>query len=327
MQSPCVSIIVPIHNVELFIEKCVRSLFEQTLDRLEYVFINDCTPDSSLEILKGIIKEYPDRQEMVKIIENETNLGQSASRKKGINVATGDFVIHCDSDDWVEKDWLEQMYNKAIEENADIVMCDFFKNYPDGREIVMNMADDTEKNKAFANLYTSARMGSLCGHLVKRDIVQSEDIFWPTWNYTEDTTLVFQYYMRASKLTSVHQPLYHYRDNQQSVSYSKYEILREDIKKTQKLIEQWCLKMNIWDTLLPQRLFMKFQDKARAVGMCDGSDSDAMQRWLKTNPELGFCTLHKSTLSYKQKLYALTMLLRVFPIVNKVVDIRHRIWS
>lgn len=322
-----ISIIIPIYNVEKYIEQCVRSLFEQTLEDLEYIFVNDCTPDKSIDILRQVLTCYSQRTNQVKILNNTTNLGQSGSRKCGIKEATGDYVIHCDSDDWVEKDWLEQMYNKAIEENADIVMCDFFKNYPDGREIVMNMADDTEKNKAFANLYTSARMGSLCGHMVKRDIVQSEDIFWPTWNYTEDTTLVFQYYMRASKLTSVHQPLYHYRDNQQSVSYSKYEILREDIKKTQKLIEQWCLKMNIWDTLLPQRLFMKFQDKARAVGMCDGSDSEAEKKWLETEGKLGFSSLLKADMTIKSKIYASIMLLHLFPLTNKIFDIRHRIWS
>lgn len=322
-----ISIIIPIYNVEKYIEQCVRSLFEQTLEDLEYIFVNDCTPDKSIDILRQVLTCYPQRTNQVKILNNTTNLGQSGSRKCGIKEATGDYIIHCDSDDWVEKDWLEQMYNKAIEENADIVMCDFFKNYPDGREIVMNMADDTEKNKAFANLYTSARMGSLCGHLVKRDIVQSDDIFWPTWNYTEDITLVFQYYMRASKLTSTHSPLYHYRDNLQSISYRKFETLFNDYKSTIRKIKIWCKEMGIWEDLLPQRLCVKFREKARAIGMCDGTDKEAEREWFETGGKLGFSSLIKADMPIKPKIYASILLCHLFPIVNRLVNIRHRIWS
>lgn len=324
---PKISVVVPIYGVEKYIEQCARSLFEQTLDDLEYIFVNDCTPDKSMEILDRVMGEYPHRQSQVVILNNDQNLGQSGTRKRAIEAAKGDYVIHCDSDDWAETDWLERMYNEAISQNAEIVQCDAFMNYEDGREIRKHMKCSEDKTQAFKDYYTSVRMASLWSHLVSRRIVQSNDLVWPTWNYTEDTALVFQYTMKANRIAVVDAPLYHYRDNAQSISHEKFEVLYKDYLRTHALMEKWCKEMRIWDSMLPQRLARGFNRKARKFGEEKGSDLEAQKVWLSTNPELGFFDLLKADLPISTKVYSVILLLRIFPIVNRIVDIRRRIWS
>ena len=118
-----VTIITPIYNAELFIERCVKSLFNQDLDNIEYIFINDYSSDNSLKILKSLIENSP-RKKDVKLLENKENLGVAKTRKKGMLEATGDFVIQIDADDWIDANMISTLYNKAIENNSDIVTCD-----------------------------------------------------------------------------------------------------------------------------------------------------------------------------------------------------------
>lgn len=121
MDTPKVSVIIPIYNVEKYIDRCARSLFEQTLEDIEYIFIDDCTPDKSVDILESVLKEYPHRIPQTQIIRLPKNIGAANVRKKGILLATGEYVIQCDSDDWVEKDMYELMYNKALSEDLDMI--------------------------------------------------------------------------------------------------------------------------------------------------------------------------------------------------------------
>ena len=117
-KNPLVSVIVPIYGVEPYIEKCARSLFEQSLENMEFIFVNDCTPDKSVEILRQVIEDYPRRYLQIQIIEHEENRGLAMARNSGLLIAKGEYIIHCDSDDWVELDMYEEMYEKALEKNV-----------------------------------------------------------------------------------------------------------------------------------------------------------------------------------------------------------------
>lgn len=124
-----VSILVPVYNVERYIEKCAVSLFEQTYENIEYVFINDCTKDLSIDVLNDVLKNYPQRFSQVKIISHETNRGVAAARNTGIDNSSGDYLMYVDSDDYIEKNMVELLVQKAEEDQAEIVVCDFFKSY------------------------------------------------------------------------------------------------------------------------------------------------------------------------------------------------------
>ena len=117
-----VSVCIPVYGVEKYIERCARSLFEQTMsDGIEFIFVNDCTPDKSIEILEKVLAEYPHRKKQTQIINHEKNSGLVAARKTGLAHATGEYIIHCDSDDWVDVDFYQVMYETAINNNADVV--------------------------------------------------------------------------------------------------------------------------------------------------------------------------------------------------------------
>ncbi len=118
---PRVSVAVPIYGVEQYIERCARSLFEQTYPNIEYVFVNDCTPDRSMEILMRVMEDYPERKNDFKIIQHKKNMGLACTRNDAIDNCTSEFIIHVDSDDWVERNMVIQMVEKQQETDADIV--------------------------------------------------------------------------------------------------------------------------------------------------------------------------------------------------------------
>lgn len=116
-----VSICVPIYNVENYIERCAVSLLGQTYGKIEYVFVNDCSPDKSVEVLSKVMEDYPEKKDYVKIINHEKNRGLAAARNTAVNHSEGDFILHVDSDDYLGIDAVEKLVNKQQETEADIV--------------------------------------------------------------------------------------------------------------------------------------------------------------------------------------------------------------
>ena len=114
-----VSVIIPFYKVAPFIRRCAVSLLEQTLGEVEFIFVDDASPDESRSILEEEIRNHPDRN--ARILTHEVNKGLPAARNTGLAAATGDFIYHCDSDDWVEKDMLEKMYEAAGSTGADFI--------------------------------------------------------------------------------------------------------------------------------------------------------------------------------------------------------------
>lgn len=130
-----VSILVPIYNVESYIERCAVSVLQQTYENIEYIFVDDCSSDKSIDILQNIIKKYPQRMQWIKIIRHTKNEGLAAARNTAVNSATGKFLIHVDSDDWIEKNTVEQCVKKQLEHNADIVIYGFQEHYKYGKSM------------------------------------------------------------------------------------------------------------------------------------------------------------------------------------------------
>ena len=120
-KEPLVSVLVPVWNVEKYIERCARSIFEQTYDNLEIIFVDDYTPDNSIPIIEDLLKDYPKRAKQTHIIHHEHNRGLSAARNTAVDACNGEFLFHVDSDDWVELNAIELLLKKQQETNADIV--------------------------------------------------------------------------------------------------------------------------------------------------------------------------------------------------------------
>ena len=166
---PKVSVIVPIYGVEKYIGRCAVSLFEQTLDDLEFIFVNDCTLDKSIEILKTTLENYPQRKVQTKILTMSKNSGLPAVRKYGVQHATGEYIIHCDSDDWIDINAYEMLYEKASSGNYDIVFCNLCLSDGFHNQIIKGCFGNLKKENMLFHIIRNSQW-SLCGALVKNNI-------------------------------------------------------------------------------------------------------------------------------------------------------------
>lgn len=240
---PKVSVIVPVYGVEKYIERCARSLFGQTLDDIEYLFINDCTPDNSIEILKSVLNEYPNRKSQVFIHQMEKNSGQAVVRQWGMQHATGEYIIHCDSDDWVSPNIYEKLYDKAISEDLDIVWCSFFRS-------------DGTTHKLYSDAKQPFLMqGPLWNKLVKRSIYTENEIIYPTTNKAEDGALMAQLSFFSRSRGYLDEPLYYYFINSASIcgQIDEASCLRK--------LEQECANVDIRVSFLKKHQSEKKYEK------------------------------------------------------------------
>lgn len=221
--TPVVSVIVPMYNVADHIEKCAESIFEQTLDDIEILFIDDCSPDNSSEKVARLLEQYPKRKPLTRIIRMPENSGLAGVRRKGILEATGDYVIHLDGDDWVDTDYYKALYDAAIENNADIVIgaeVEEFKtgavpkrgrfNAPTGKDIIRNWYKTT--------------LGMFCHNkLVRRSIyIDNEILPWVGLNMWEDNGLFARLFYYADRIVQIDGPVYHYNRCNEKAMTSGY---------------------------------------------------------------------------------------------------------
>lgn len=212
---PKVSVIIPIYNVEPYIARCARSLFEQTLDSIEYIFINDCTPDRSMNILQQVLDNYPKRKNQVLILNQPRNLGAAKAREDGIKAAKGEYIIHCDSDDWVDVDMYRLLYEKAITEKLDMVICDWYET--DGTQHIPIKQNLNIQSDLLRGLINRSISGSLCNKLVAHYIYREIRNF-PSAHMMEDVNYSIQLttYCRG-KIGYIDKTLYYYYRNNQSI--------------------------------------------------------------------------------------------------------------
>ena len=215
---PKVSVIVPIYGVEKYIERCARSLFEQTLDDIEYIFVDDCTKDNSINVLERVVEDYPNRKSQVTIIHHDVNKGLPQARKTGVEASHGDYIVHCDSDDWVDTGMYQRLYEKAKKEDADVVFCDCFAYRNEKcKYVISKNINDPSKSTILKRLLTESSLNNVWSVIVKKDLFTN--IVFPNDNQSEDRTIVIQLCLYAKKISSIALPLYYYRtSNMESIS-------------------------------------------------------------------------------------------------------------
>jgi len=212
---PSVSVIIPVFDVEPYISRCARSLFGQTLRDVEFIFIDDCTPDRSIEVLLDVLDDYPERKDQVVIYKMPQNSGQARVRMQGISLAKGEYVIHCDSDDEVALDAYEKMYLKALKEHLDVVACDFYLEQ-EGSRVKRSLYAPI--GKEVDAILSGKVMGSLWCRLFKRSLLKG--IVPPVGNMTEDVVITVQALQRAQSIGYLSEALYHYHLRGTSISKS-----------------------------------------------------------------------------------------------------------
>ena len=201
---------MPVYGEEN-LERGVRSLLAQTLDDIEFIFVDDRSPDSAYDILLGIIAEeqYSPIRDHIKVVRHEVNKGAPAVRRTGWESSTGDYIYQCDSDDWMDKDMLRIMWEKAVEGDYDEVECDVYLAEGDlpYRKAVFYMDE-----KHYPNWIKNPGTPTVWNKLFKRRVYQN-DIIWPVYSYWEDYPLITQLMYYSKSYLHLDTPLYYYYVN------------------------------------------------------------------------------------------------------------------
>lgn len=226
-----ISVCIPVYNVEKYIERCARSLFEQTMkDGIEFIFVDDCTPDKSMEILEKVLAEYPARKKQVVILHHEKNKGLVGTRNTALKIARGNYIIHCDSDDWVDLNMYEAMYNKAVETGADMVCCSLWLEYENGKRKRCQVKNYTSSDEMFRDSFYTTIFSPLVNKLFRRSIVFSSGIIAPDHICMgEDLLRVSQMLLKSTKIQCASDAYYHYWQRRNSMVHSSSERHHQEI--------------------------------------------------------------------------------------------------
>lgn len=320
---PKVSVIIPVYGVEKYIERCARSLFEQTLDDIEYLFIDDCTPDKSIEVLNRVLEEYPQRKNQVIIHRLEKNSGQAAVRKWGMLNATGDYTIHCDSDDWVDVTMYEKMYNKAIEEDADVVVCDFLQSDGNEYRVMVSSTKSVDVKSMLINGLMHRYSSSLWNKMVRRTVYTESEIIYPKYAMAEDLTLFSQILFNSKRVAYIPEPLYFYYYNNESISRKEGEdqIVKrfdESIGNLSLIYEKFSNK-NIDSQIRIAFFYAILVSKERLLPLL--KESKYYKIWSMTYPEITQPLLLSKMVSLKSKLRIILVKMRLYPYFRELMDI------
>lgn len=208
--NPKVSILVPVYNVSEYIEKCATSLFKQTFKDIEFVFVDDASPDNSIEILRQCISRFPERENQVKIVHHSTNKGLACTRNTAIDASTGEYIAVVDSDDYIEPTAIEEIYHFAIKENADLVIFDMVMEYTDKEEVVSDIICN-DKNEDLKNLFIGNNSPNLFNKFAKSNLFKMPESRVPNGlNYYEDLHVSIRLYYFATTTRKYNKVLYHY---------------------------------------------------------------------------------------------------------------------
>lgn len=203
-----VSIVVPVYKTEKYLEKCLDSLVNQTLKDIEIIAVNDGSPDNSLSILKKYKKKYPDKV----VVINKENEGVAVARNNAIEVATGKYIGFVDSDDYVELDMFEKLYNKGVKEKADIVVSGYYNEDDNSKTKEMSLDDEIYYGKKLSQnpellIHSNSFITS---KIFKRDFLIKNNFSFSKYKIFEDLLFVYSSYLKANKIVKVNLPLYHY---------------------------------------------------------------------------------------------------------------------
>lgn len=209
-----VSVIVPVYKAEAYLYRCLDSIMAQTMTDWECILVDDGSPDRSGEICD----EYAQQDPRIRVIHKE-NGGVGLARQTGLEAARGEYVIHADPDDWVEPNMLEELYAKAKEESADMVICDYYENSQGVDKYISQRPRSLLHNDLISELFHGTLHGSCWNKLIKRKRLQENNIQFPSLSLCEDTFFLVSLLLHPIKTDYQDKAYYHYvKDNINSVT-------------------------------------------------------------------------------------------------------------
>lgn len=236
MEKILVTVILPIYNAEKYLKKCINSILRQTYKNLEIVLVNDGSTDNS----EKICKDYMQKDDRITYIKQE-NLGVSVARNKGLDQARGQYIIFIDADDYIEKNTVEVLIKKAIEEKCDIIRYGYVretkflkKAYKFSTDKNIKISKQYYSEKVYPYLISTGDFSSTCTTLLKKEIINNIR-FDENLKYGEDFKFMVQAILNSETIFVIPKALYHYRYNFSSATNIKNIIkqqkkLEDDIK-------------------------------------------------------------------------------------------------
>lgn len=221
-----ISVIVPVYNVEMYLKKCINSILNQTLKKLEIILVDDGSTDNS-----GIIcDEYKFIDKRIKVIHKE-NGGLSSARNIGIDNATGDYLAFIDSDDWIEPNMIEVLFDMLEKNDSDISICEFIKCYdenvqPIQEEIKIEIFNNIDALKKLYDENKGIYMTIACNKLYKRNLL--EKVRFPLGKIHEDEFFIYKVLYEANKISYINRKMYYYRQRENSIMNSRLTKKRLD---------------------------------------------------------------------------------------------------
>lgn len=311
-----VSVIVPVFGVEQYIGRCVRSLFEQSLDNVEFIFIDDCTPDKSIEVLNRIIAEYHSKISNynwdIKVYKMSQNSGLPVVRQFGISLATGKYIIHCDSDDWVDPDFLTKLYEKAEDDRAEMVVCDY--EMTDGTDSIVVHSYVEDNAHMIGNFILRRNKCCVWNKLIRHDLYDNEGLIYPKANMGEDLALTLQLVINCKAISYIQEPLYKYFKNMDSISNkpSSSSVLarwRQQYENV-RLVEEVYKGKGLYDIYKDEFVSLKFYTKKQIEPII--SQDNYFELWKDTFSEINYLIFSNKYIALKDKIRYLLIRLKLY---------------
>lgn len=226
-----ISIIIPCYNMEKLVGKCISSIKNQSYENFEAIFVDDGSQDRTREIIE---KNIADDERMVYAYKE--NGGLSSARNFGLDMATGKYVCFIDSDDYIEEDFLMELYSSLTENDSDISVCSFNRVYE----------NKTDLNKVKNGFYNLARFPAAWNKLYKISLFRENNIQFPHGKWYEDTGTFPKLYMMSDRISIVEKPLYNYVQNSSSIMHI-YDERIYDIYDMVETNEEFARKNCVFD--------------------------------------------------------------------------------
>jgi glycosyltransferase involved in cell wall biosynthesis len=246
--SNLISIIVPVYNMERYLDRCVSSIVNQTYKNIEIVLVDDGSTDSSPKMCE----DYAKNDDRIKVVHKE-NGGLSDARNAGLKIAIGDYIGYVDSDDWIEPDMYERMVNACIDNDAEMALCRYFREYDD-----KTIDDGTDRvdildRETLLNIYITDKDGfmvynSVWSKLFKRELV--ENVMFPKGQNSEDIMYTTRAMCKLNKAVYIDASLYHYvidrKDSIMNVAKTE-RMFKDELPFWREHIK--CIRDNVSDAM------------------------------------------------------------------------------
>lgn len=291
-----VTAVIPFFNVAGYIERCARSLLSQTLDDVEFIFVDDCSPDESLSVLKRVISQYPSRN--VRVLSHEVNKGLPAARNSGLAQANGEFIYHCDSDDWLEPTMLEKMYNAAKATGSEIVYCDYYLSFSENERLIHNPSYSSPDELLKLGFLSGAAKYNVWNKLVKKSLYVDNAVLFPSGHSMgEDMTMIILA-SKSKAVAFVPEGLYHYvQTNNGAFTKTSSEANLQDVRfNADRTIE--CLSGSLGPDENKYLSLFKLNIK---LPFLFSKDKRRFLLWKEWYPEADVCVFDNKSLPFRTR--------------------------